>query len=393
MQQTDSPVQDSGQKYGADGRLTFLDVLKGLAIIAVICDHSKCWSLLCPLTFLPHTVTFYSVTLFILCAGYTSALSLERSKESSFLWIRRKVVHIFVYYLVGTIVYLFFETPGHVIYFSKFMDSLINFKACITFYFMAFFLQLLFVAPFFYQIFSSRGGKLHSFFKVLFYLFTLLLSYGCMRYTCIENIGLGGHYLLGGTYLACYVTGQIICIYRHFFFRKLVNLICLAASAALLFIFQSRHFNGIPLICNINPPGMRLIFYAATIFFAISLLFLFLPKILSKILSLVSFLGKYSLEIFLYHLLIMRFFGNYFRFGTGAKEIVICKVLPTWKLFSSRGLVFPDTPALKFLIGTAAFICYLFVPVLLTMLYRYLRKLLDFYIKPELSRIDIAKKS
>ena len=102
MQASNLQRQESDKKSNPNRRLVFLDILKGLAIIAVICDHSIAWSHLCPLKFLPLKVTFYSVSLFVLCAGYTSVLSLERNEESPLFWIRKKVVHIFVSYAVAT---------------------------------------------------------------------------------------------------------------------------------------------------------------------------------------------------------------------------------------------------------------------------------------------------
>ena len=332
--------QDLVKKNNTNRRLVFLDVLKGLAIIAVICDHSKVWSQLCPLKFLPFPITFFSVSLFVLCAGYTSVLSLERNTESPLLWIRRKVVHILVSYFVATAIYLFFADPAHVIHINKFLTVIIRFNASPPFYFLAFFLQLLCVAPFFYNLLSAKGGKFHFVLKMVFYLLSLLLSYACLKHTYINDMLLAGHFLLGGTFFAAYVTGQLICIYRDIVFRKVINLILLIASASLFYLSHARCFNRIQFISNMNPPGARHILYALTVFFAISFLFLLFPKILSFALAPVSFLGKYSLEIFLYHFLVMKFCGNYFRVGSNG-GIVITDANPTWNLFICRAIVFP----------------------------------------------------
>ena len=346
-------------------RLVFLDVLKGLAIIAVICDHAQCWSTLCPLTFLPHATTIFSVSLFILCAGYTSAMSLERHKTSpaatSFSWIRKKVVHILTCYFIATAVYLFFSTPNHMIRFSQFVYGCISFKTAPPFYFIVIFLQLLIVAPFFYQLFSAKGGTPHLFLKILFYLLTILLAFGCMKFTRVDdlygqNMFTGGKYLFGGPYLILYVTGQIIYIYKDFFLNKKNNLIFLVVSICLFIILLFKPFNGIKGIIYVNPPGFRLFFYTATIFFGVSLLFLWAPAFGAIVLSPVSFLGKYSLEIFLYHVLVMNLCAKY-------------------------AGIFPNTSAWRIFLGAAAFICYLIIPILCTMLCRYLKKLLNTYLK------------
>lgn len=383
MQSSNALDQRSGQKCDPNGRLTFLDVLKGLAIIAVICNHCMCWSSLCPLTFLPGIITYYSVSLFILCAGYTSALSLEHNEKrgmSSFLWIRKKVVHISVCYLAATAVYLFFASPSHLILFSSFIKSCVNFDASGPFYYIAFFLQLLCVAPFFYYLFSAEGGKLRNIFKVIFYFFTILIAYGCIKYTRIGTIYGGGRFLLGGSFLILYVTGQIIYIYRNIFFRKNINLFLFIIAFSHLMLFQFSCFDCIPSVNNVNPPGLWLIFYAVAIFFGISFLFRYFPHFWSVILSPVSFLGKYSLEIFLYHELIIRLSNNYFRIGSG-KSITAVPAEPGWNIFFSHAVVFPDTPVWRICLGVVAFAGCLVVPVIFTILYRYGKKWLTAYMQ------------
>ena len=385
---TENGSRDPGIRQ--ENRLLFLDILKGIAIIAVISDHSICWSRLCPLSFLPGKLTYFSVSLFIMCAGYTSAMSLENARKknvSTQSWIIKKTTHIIYYYFIATAFYLFMKDFDHIVSFSSFVNAIINFNAVSPLYFIAFFLQLLCIAPLTFGFFSAKDTQKRFLAKTVVFLFIICFSFFCKNHTRFGTIYGGGRYLFGGTYLMVYVFGQIVYIYRNILLSKKISAAALGVSLLTLCILHTPFFSKSPNVTAINPPGLIYIFYAVSIFFAVTFLFSFndSSRIRAKVLYPVSFFGKYSFEIFLYHVAVIRLLDNYFRYNNGqfgAWRITDAN-MHAFNIFFEKALVFPNTTTAHFLAGGLAFVSYMLIPAWGAILYRILKKYYTSFSKGE----------
>lgn len=259
-------------------RLVWLDFLKGLAICAVVLDHL--YGVFYKNIFIQQHTSF-SVALFIFLAGITTAMSL--SKYNLFQFYKKRLLAIINPYILATfLISLFIHKP--------FLSSLINFNAAGPFYFIAFFLQLLLIAPIL--------NKLNYFFLPLIFAVSFLLN----RFH-FTNLWGGGEFLFGGSFLFLFYLGIIFYKKISFFKQKFIFFII----AALILIFIEL-FNLIPATWH-NPPYFLTMFYTLTIFSLFYNLNLN-PKRL--IIRLFSFLGRYSLYIFLYHSLLFSLLEKFF---------------------------------------------------------------------------------
>lgn len=251
-------------------RLVWLDFLKGLAICAVVLDHL--YGVFYKNIFIQQHTSF-SVALFIFLAGITTAMSL--SKYNLFQFYKKRLLAIINPYILATfLISLFIHKP--------FLSSLINFNAAGPFYFIAFFLQLLLIAPIL--------NKLNYFFLPLIFAVSFLLN----RFH-FTNLWGGGEFLFGGSFLFLFYLGIIFYKNISFFKPKFI----FSVIAALVLIFFEL-FNLIPNTWH-NPPYLLTMLYTFTIF---SIFYnLSLPSN-NPVIRLFSFFGRYSLYIFLYHSLI-----------------------------------------------------------------------------------------
>lgn len=248
-------------------RLDWLDFLKGLAIIAVVIDHS--FGVLYK-NILIQQHTSFSVAIFIFLAGITASITLSRHNIFSFY--KKRLISIIIPYIIATFI-ISLLTQKH------FFPSLINFNASGPFYFIAFFLQLLLIAPFL--------SKLNYYFLPLIFVISFLLN----RFHFTSLWG-GGEFIFGGSFLFLFYLGIIF--YKNISFFKPKFIFSVIAALILIFI---ELFNLIPATWH-NPPYLLTMFYTLTIFclfYNINLN----PK--SPIIRLFSLLGRYSLYIFLYH--------------------------------------------------------------------------------------------
>ena len=80
----------------------WLDLLKGIAMIAVVIDHLFYYYN----NLSVQTHTGFHVSLFILLAGFTSAISIQnRGGVVNFSYILKRISKIFLPYLIATLIY------------------------------------------------------------------------------------------------------------------------------------------------------------------------------------------------------------------------------------------------------------------------------------------------
>lgn len=291
-------------------RQRWIDFAKGVAMIAVVVDHSVGIVYTTPWL---HTLSFFSVTLFILVAGYNAFLSMERRALRAYSWnyVARRVWGLFLPYMVATAVTLIWQDRFFDL--STFLRTVLTFSAQGPFYFVLVFLQLLVAAPVLYlaikRIQKSGYGALWT---VFFLAALYLLSYVFVRFTFILPVHGGGKYLFGGSYLFVFALGLVLGTLRAAPQKRRRLPLFLGLGAALvlyvIFVYLSPAVSGaldsfLPEM-SFNPPGLTLILYAVLIFAVIWAAYLVLEKTkAARVLVPVEWCGRYSLEIFFYHLI------------------------------------------------------------------------------------------
>ncbi|MCR8843055.1 acyltransferase [Paenibacillus sp. SC116] len=277
-------------------QLGWIDFLKGLSILAVVVDHMY-GILYVSREF--HLFTVFSVTLFIFLAGVTSVISLDRNKLAFKDYLIKRTKGILIPFIVASIIY---SIINHNYYFnlSVFWNELIMFKASPPFYFVLFYCQLILISPVLYKILNKSGILLKLSSLIPLYFISKYLTH----YTEISGIYGGGGRVLGGSYLFVFYLGMMLfMIYKKYgdsINRLWIHLLGIASSISAIYLL---YVSGWLNLGWSNPPNKQTIIYTCSVLLFGYSLYMILHK--SKILSLFSIMGKYSLYIFLYHMLAM----------------------------------------------------------------------------------------
>ena len=252
-------------------RLQWLDILKGIAIIAVVIDHT--YGVFYN-NILVQYHTGFSVALFVFLAGITSAMSLSRGNFIKFY--KKRLVSIVIPFIIAT---AFFS----LLYNKSFINSLLYFNATGPMYFIAFFMQLILIAPLL--------NKLNIFFLPLI----ILIANSLNHFSFIPFLWGGGNKLFGGTFLLMFYLGFLFYKNIEFFDKIRFKLINIIIPIILLISFE--YFKLYPTIWH-NPPYFLTFVYTFSVFW-----FIFNLKLnyQNKILKFISYCGRNSLYIFLYH--------------------------------------------------------------------------------------------
>ena len=283
-------------------KLRWINFLKGAAMLAVVFDHL--YGLVYKNTFV-HDLTIYSVTLFIILAGYTSSMSIGRTKLPYKPYIYKRLAAIIVPYLVATLIYHLNANKLH-FDFNVFKNQVVMFNASGPFYFILFFIQLIVISPLLYKLFQRRA--LYQQLAVLFGIY--LISSYLSHFTSISNYYGGAGRILGGSYLFVFCLGIFIQILsanpprfinRIFQFDIKGLVFGLVTSLFVLIVYFNTH-----LFENswANPPNKSTLIY--TLIIASTLFFIFQIAVkkferLSVIFIPVEIIGSNSLYVFLYH--------------------------------------------------------------------------------------------
>jgi len=203
----------------------WLDLLKGIAMIAVVVDHL--FSYYQNLTIQYHTG--FHVSLFILIAGFTSAISIQnRGGVVNFSYICQRIKKVFIPYLIATLVYC--------LYFGYF-DLATIFKKIYTFsvagplYFVFFYIQLISISYLLFKIVNHQKSKLFDIPLIIIFYF---LSVFFNKYKIINSFYGGSGVLFGGSFFFLFVLGIFAKKYEQIFENKKINLGLLFSSLILL---------------------------------------------------------------------------------------------------------------------------------------------------------------
>lgn len=277
----------------------WLDLLKGIAMIAVVLDHLFYYYNNLSIQY--HTG--FHVSLFILLAGFTSAISIQnRGGVVNFSYILKRVSKIFVPYLIATFIYCFYNKIFSPL---SILQKIITFSASGQLYFVFFYLQLIAISYFIYKLVNHQKTKLLDIpLVIIFYILAFLFN----KNKIFNSFYGGSGVLFGGSFFFLYTLGFFIKKYEHTFEKKKFNYLLLVVSTVSLVIFK--YFNLVSLSWS-NPANNWLVIYCLIIFSLIFSLYQLVLFRFPKILTPITIIGQQSLYVFLYHTLIINIFSKF----------------------------------------------------------------------------------
>jgi hypothetical protein len=194
------------------------------------------------------------------------------TKVNFWQYYKKRFCSLVVPYLMASVVAGFLSK-------KNILFSIVNFNAAGPYYFIAFFLQLILVAP------------LLNKFNLLFLPLVMGLAFYSNSWS-MTNLWGGGEFLLGGSFLFLFLLGMIFYKKREYFKPKkgwaLVGILLILVLEFGELMIKTWH----------NPPEILTMVYTLAIFM------IFYNWKLNKenlLVKMFVFLGKYSLYIFLYH--------------------------------------------------------------------------------------------
>ena len=288
-------------------RVYWVDFAKFMAILGVMTDH--CRGILYTSDSVQY-LSFYSVSVFIIMMGITTYWSYRNYDGNNIDKVKLKLIRIFRPYLVATFIYCCLRLSFE---FDTFINRLVHFNASGPLYYVFLYIQLLIIAPVLIRI-IPKNVCVWGLQELLFLVIIIFVSWIATNYTNIMNIYGGGGKLLGGTYLILLYIGMLMGKYipkvnmnKIYDFIFFVVIIMLTVLCAYFIAGDKLHFDRFfPFGEGKNPPGVSLMVYSIFITVAVYFIWRLILnyKLVSRVFSAVSKIGKHTLYIFLYHSLI-----------------------------------------------------------------------------------------
>lgn len=303
------PAQAPGEKRG---RVVWIDCAKLIAILAVLVDH--CNKILYDSEVI-FNVSHLSICMFVFLSGLSLEFSRRGREPVRFSHQLRRIGSIFLQYALATTVYYTFYT--HRFDLEPVLDDILHFSAIGPFYFLAFFFQLLLIAPLLMQWcrFCHRRRL-----ALLWHTATLLalacMSSWCLHSTSTWSLWGAGKCLFGGSFLLVYYLGILFgqCrVFDHpgFFSRPSVLAVSVLAWLCWAFLLA---LGRLPFDSWLSPwfgdyfspPTLSIIVSALLMCFACCSFFTLLEKYGwgKGFVKACCYAGRDTLYIFMYHLLV-----------------------------------------------------------------------------------------
>ena len=298
-------------------QIKWLNCAKCFAILAVIIDHTRGVLYTNPKI---GVAAYFSVSLFILIAGMTSYMSNLRHNGSKNIFLRSSK-KIIISYCFATFIYLVYYT--HTFNVTQYINYLVHFNIIGAMYYVLLYLQLMLVNGFLFDFLQFCSGKKYCYlYEFLAFAVIIVISIFTTNYTNLLGVYGGGGKLLGGTFLILYYIGMIIAKYKwleNTSVRKSIAMLLVSFPLLLLwwgyiFFYGMTIDQYFPWGIGKNPPGISLMILAVLILFSTFGFFTLIERYncTKWIVNSVNWIGKNTLNIFMYHFLIMNILSNHF---------------------------------------------------------------------------------
>ena len=306
--------------------------IRGLAIIAVVTEHQM------GSTHHSETIqlfTLFCVTTLVYLMGVTKALSLkERIQKDIFSdgilrYSIKSMLPVLCSFIVATFLYLCTCSgtgwiPGGTSPYSTVLTSALDFNASGPFYFIRYYILLSLWAPCLYAAIKRVLPPPERFFQGACLLLLLLIFIWIVGYWSIGKVD-----IFGESYLFVYSCGLLTGQLREYPHTHQRIWIMPASILLILGLISTKHFywariagnynysGGVNFLApklQLNPPNISIILYS---FGVISVAYFIFEacnnskiKLLKGIGKVFAVLGKYSMDIFLYHLMILNYLNT-----------------------------------------------------------------------------------
>ena len=276
-------------KPQGSGPIVWLDALKGIAILAVVADHAFIVD-----NYLDWKHLYFSVTWFVFLAALTNTISARQRGLSGrsavlALWSRRLKSLLVPYLAASVLGYLVLSFPHYSL--TQLGRELLLFHALPPLYFVALLLQLLAVFPALYWlIYCLRPWGILLALGISVAIVELLSQRLYLPFV------LGAHYFLGGTFLFAFLLGMLVApamVAGAPRFRAWITL-CLPAFVWAEYVLITT--NGA--LMTHPPTNIQLVYSISLLGICYAALSAFPDAAITRLLA---YLGRRSMEIFLYH--------------------------------------------------------------------------------------------
>ncbi len=301
------------------GKKDWLYQTRALAIMAVVVFHQI--GILHESQWVQSTCIFH-VTALVFLMGITSSFWLKSKNrfkgKEIFLETLHKMLPLIGSYIVATYAYDVFvhDRMRGLWDYNALLKDLLSFASAPPFYFLEYYFAFTLLAPVVFVLIKTVNDKFRRTLRLLFYVLIVAAAF------VIGYFNITRMHFFGGSFFAIYVLGMIWGLYDCPFGKKAIALP--VGGACLIFGWFStwelyRNVNQgtgkLPFVdrltpaLGLNPTNFSIIIYALSIVFVFGILFDLMNKIKFKPVALfgklISLIGKYSLDIFLWHVLIM----------------------------------------------------------------------------------------
>ena len=284
-------------------RLVWLDFLKGLAILAVVVNHVFDTRVPIFPSGLICELSFFNVSLFVICGGVSASMSFEKCKEPSSKWRKSlsRIASLLGHYTIALALTRIVYTGR--LDLDSFLLVWISFPA--QFYFVLFFCELLLVAPIVYALLLKNRGK--YLLSIVCVIGIMLVAFYCMFFTKVPQVYGGGGRLLGGSYLLMFAIGCFFAVNVSLSEKKTLIGIAIVMMIPLMVALALKISAGGSggLVWALNPPGLLRMGYVLSLFVGFYTLLKIRCLQSSRIVWGFAWLGRHSLDIFLYHMIVL----------------------------------------------------------------------------------------
>lgn len=311
------------------GKKEWIYQIRGLAIIAVVVCHQQ--GILHDSEFI-QLLTLYSVTTLVFLMGVTKAISLKRHytshahPEGMVKYSLRAMTPVLCSYLIASFAYLSIDSGKKWVTglsYNTVLENLLDFSASSEFYFIRYYILFSLYAPFLYAIikyiiYKKELKKYRTLLEAGVFLLVWIVGY--------ESIGRVE--VFGASYLFVYsvglLAGQIdIPVNKKYLIPAFVLLTVGFVSVKRFYWARvdgvydySGGVNVLASKLQLNPPNISVILYSFGVIAVTYLLFemcndskVYIIKAIGRMFGI---LGKYSMDIFLWHILIQECLNRYF---------------------------------------------------------------------------------
>lgn len=263
--------------------------------------------------------TIYAVPLLILCAGITKSFSIkkyilaQKKGNLKYDWTRytiKSLKSICLSYLLCCMVYGVYYGTWDGVSIKELLDVTISFRLSPPFYFLEYYIMLSILAPFLYFIVSIIESKINTKIILVITEICFLICLWCMGYVFRRTFS-----ALGCSYLFIYALGLIVGknyenVAKNLEKRKIIFLMVwlisiVLASNTFWASIETTKVIGLDKMIEytINPPNFSVTLYAIMTGVIICCLYMNTDIKKMKITKVVEW-GKYSLDIYLWHIII-----------------------------------------------------------------------------------------